>query len=93
MSRDRADYSFEKDVEVDVDVDLKLDATVDLTVDNETDIDVDVKSDVDLDGNTAEITFDVQAVGDETLVQGELVVLTVDNELSQLTGFFGSYTD
>lgn len=86
-------FEFEKDLEIDVDVDLDLEADLDLEIDSKTEIDIDVKSDIDLDGNSAELFFDVEAIGDDTAVIVDVAVLTVDNELSSISGFMGSYTD
>ena len=85
MSRD--DFEFEKDLKIDVDVELDFDVEVDVKVDKEIDIDIDVKSDVDLDGNTAELTFDVQAIGYDTDAQGIVSVLVVEDQLSSLSGW------
>ena len=77
------DFEFSKDLEIDVDVDIDFD--VDVDVDIEKYVDLDIKSDVDLDGNTAELTLDAQAIGDNTLVEAIVTVLTVDNELSSIS--------
>jgi hypothetical protein len=86
-------FDFEKDLEIDVDVDLDFDADVDVDVRKDVDIDIDVDSDVDLDGNTAELTLDVQAIGDNTDTQAIVTVLTVDNELSSISLWAFSATD
>ncbi len=79
------DFEFEKDLDIKVDVELDFDVDVDVDVKKDIDIDIDVKSDVDLDGNTAELTLDVQAIGDNTDVEAIVTVLTVDNELSSIS--------
>jgi hypothetical protein len=78
-------FEFEKDLEIDVDIDLEFDVDVDVDVNIDKCIDVSIYSDVDLDGNTAELSLDAQAIGDNTLVEAIVSVLTVDNELSSIT--------
>ena len=78
-------FEFEKELDIEVDVDIDFDVDVDVKVEKDIDIDIDVKSDVDLDGNTAELTLDVQAIGDNTDVEAIVTVLTVDNELSSIS--------
>jgi hypothetical protein len=87
------EFEFEKDLDIDVSVDLDFDAEVKAEVEKEIDIDIDVYSDVELDGNTAELYFDVQAIGDDTDAQGVVSVLTVEGELSSLSGWFFSAAD
>jgi hypothetical protein len=86
-------FEFEKDLEIDVDVDLEFDVDVDVDVDIEKCVDIDISSDVDLDGNTAELTLDAQAIGDDTLVEAIVSVLTVDNEMSSISLHVLSATD
>lgn len=90
---DRNDFEFEKELDIDVDVEIDFDVDVDVDVEKDIDIDIDVKSDVDLDGNTAELTLDVQAIGDNTAVDAEVAILTVDNEMSSISLFAFSATD
>lgn len=87
------DFNFDKDVDIKVDVEIDIEADVDVEVKKDVDIDVDIKSDIDLDGNYAEMIFDIQAIGDDTLVEFDVAVLTVDNELSSITGHIISTTD
>jgi hypothetical protein len=87
------DFEFEKDLDIDVDVELDFDVDVDVKVEKDIDIDIDVKSDVDLDGNTAELTLDVQAIGDNTDTEAIVSVLTVDNEMSSISVWAFSATD
>lgn len=87
------DFEFEKDLDIKVEVDLDFDVDVDVKVEKDIDIDIDVKSDVDLDGNTAELTLDVQAIGDNTDVEAIVTVLTVDNEMSSISLWAFSATD
>jgi hypothetical protein len=95
MSGNHRDPGFEFDKELDIEVDVELDFETDVDVDVYKDvyIDIDVKSDVDLDGNTAELTLDVQALGDNTDVQSIVSVLTVDNEMSSISLWAFSATD
>jgi hypothetical protein len=79
------DFEYSKDLEIDVDFDIDFEVDVDVDVEKDICIDIDVKSDVDLDGNTAELTLDVQAIGDNTDVEAIVSVLTVDNELSSIS--------
>lgn len=79
------DFEFSKDLDITVDVDLDFNTEVDVDVDKDIDIDIDVHSDVDLDGNTAELTLDVQAIGYDTDVEAIVSVLTVENELSSIS--------
>jgi hypothetical protein len=79
------DFEFEKDLDINVDVDLDFDVDVDVHVEKDVDIDIKVESDVDLDGNTAELTLDVQAIGHDTDVQAIATVLTVADELSSIS--------
>lgn len=87
------DYDFSKDLEIDVDINLDFDVDVNVDVSIDKCIDVTVTSDVDLDGNTAELTLDAQAIGDDTLVEAIVSVLTIDNELSSITLNVISATD
>jgi hypothetical protein len=94
MSRDPGnDFDFDKDLDINVDVDLDFDVDVDVDVDKDIDIDIDVYSDVDLDGNTAELTLDVQAIGDNTDAESIVSVLTVDNEMSSISVWAFSAAD
>ena len=82
---DNNDFEFDKELDIDVEVDLDYEVDVDVDVEKDICIDIDVTSDVDLDGNTAELTLDVQAIGDNTDVEAIVTVLTVDNELSSIS--------
>lgn len=79
------DFEYSKDLEIDVDIDLDFDVNVDVNVDICKDINIDIYSDVDLDGNTAELTLDAQAIGSDTLVEAIVTVLTVEGELSSIS--------
>ncbi len=86
------DFEFDKDLEIDVDIDLDFDVDVDVDVNIEKCIDIEIDSDVDLDGNTAELSLDAQAIGDDTLVEVIAVVLTTE-DLSSVTLNVISATD
>lgn len=73
------EFEFSKDLEIDVDIDLNFDVCVDVNVDIYKDIDIYIDSDVDLEGNVAELTLDAQAIGDDTLVEAIVSVLTTDD--------------
>jgi hypothetical protein len=68
------DFSKEIDIEVDVDVDLKFD----IEFDKDVDVDIKVESDVDIKGNLAQATIDVEAYGDNSLVEVDMAALTTD---------------
>jgi hypothetical protein len=86
-------FEFDKELDIEVDVDLDFETDVDVDVYKDVYIDIDVDSDVDLDGNTAELTLDVQALGDNTDVESIVSVLTVDNEMSSISLWAFSATD
>lgn len=82
---DNNDFEYSKDLEIDVDIDLDFDVDVEVNVDICKEIDIDIYSDVDLNGNTAELTLDAQAIGGDTLVEAIVTVLTVEDELSSIS--------
>jgi hypothetical protein len=79
------DGGFHKDVDIEVDIDLEFDVDVDVDVEKDTSVSTDITSDIDIDGSTAELTMDAQAIGEDSLVEVAASVLTVDNELSSLS--------
>jgi hypothetical protein len=83
----------EKELEIDVDVKIELDPDTYSDYDSNIDVDVDVKSDIDLDGNSALLTLDVEALGDDTHVEATVAVLTVDNVMSSIVLSAFSATD
>ena len=83
-------YYFDKDIDVDVDLDLDFD--VDVDVDKDLDVDADVKSTVDVDGNSASLAFDVEAVGFDTFAEADVFVLTT-SKLSAVGGLLVAATD
>lgn len=78
------DVDFDKDVNISVDVDY--DSDVDIDFNKDVDIDIKVDVDVDIEGNYASITFDATAYGHDTLVEVDVVVLTIENQLSEVSG-------
>jgi hypothetical protein len=85
MTDRKEEFEFDKDLNIDVDVNLAFDVDVDVDVNKDVDIDIDVNSDVYLNGNTAELTLDVQAIGEDTDVQAIVSVLTVDDQMSGIS--------
>ena len=77
------DFDFDKDIQIDVD--LEFDVDVDIEFDKDVDIYGDICWDVDVQGNTAMLTLDAEAVGKDTLVEVDAVVLTIEDELSSIT--------
>lgn len=82
---DYVDLKVEK--EITIDVDPKFDLEVDVKVEKDVYIDVKTNVDVDIQGNQADLFFDVEALGKDTYVELDFVVLTVEDELSSITGF------
>jgi hypothetical protein len=82
---------FDKDIDVDIDVDSNSDYSVDVSVD--ANIDICIESEVDIEGNSAVLTFDAEAVGDDTAVTVDVVVLTIEDELSSISGTISSAVD
>jgi hypothetical protein len=72
-----------KDIDLDVDFDLNIDTNIDFYKDFEANIYI--SSDVNVQGNSSSITFDVEAIGDNSVVEVDLVVLTTDR-LSSVSG-------
>jgi len=56
------------------------------------DINIYLNSHVDIDGNFAQANFDVEAIGNNSSAELDLVVLTTDN-LSSITGSATSAVD
>ncbi len=75
--------SFFKLIDVDVNFDIKFDTNIDL--DKDVDVDVKIDADADIKGNITNLTLDAEALGDDTLVEADVGILTVENQLSSLT--------
>lgn len=93
MSRNDNDFELSLDKEIDIDVDLDIDVDVDVKVEKDVDIEIDFDSDVDVKGNFAELILDAQAHGEDTAVEVEALVLTIEDELSMVTLHVVSATD
>jgi hypothetical protein len=72
-------FEFEKDLEIDVSIDLNMYLDVVQEVYVETEIYVDVCVDPYIEGNTAQLALDVEALGDDTFVDTQVSVLTTDD--------------
>ncbi len=77
------DLKVEKELYLDVNYDFKVDANIDLDKNVNIDFDVDAKTDVD--GNSANAIIDVEALGKDTFTELDLVILTVEDELSSIS--------
>jgi hypothetical protein len=78
------DFEFDKDVDVNVDVDYDLDVDVKVDVDKDIDIDANVDVKVDVDGNYADWNIDVEAIGENSAAELDLVVVVTD-DMSMIT--------
>jgi hypothetical protein len=79
--------------ELETEIEFEFESEVDIKLDKNVDIKVDVKSDVDIDDNFASLTFDVEAIGDDTLAEADVSVLVIDNELSSVAGVLVAAAD
>jgi hypothetical protein len=81
---DHLEVDFDKEVDIDVYIDFDSD------VDNYNDIYTwaytDVDTDVHINGNFAQLTFDVTASGRDTDAQASVSVLAVEDTLSEVSG-------
>jgi preprotein translocase subunit SecB len=80
---DQPEFEFDKDVDIDVvsDIDFNTEATV--TIAKNVDVDVAVVTHVE--GNTAFLVADVEAIGKDTFVEVDASVLAVENQLSSVS--------
>jgi hypothetical protein len=67
---------FEK--EIDVDVSAEVDLKVDINFEKEKDVDIKVTSEVDIKGNLTEVFVSAEAIGPDSLVEIDAIVLTTD---------------
>ncbi|MEO1431492.1 MAG: hypothetical protein AAFV71_21025 [Cyanobacteria bacterium J06633_8] len=74
---------FHKTVDISVDVDFDFDVDVDVDVNKQYDIDLD--SDLSIEGNFAELVFDVTASGSNTYAEADVSVLATGG-LSEIGG-------
>lgn len=79
---------FNKNLDSNISTDFEFD--VDINIDKDSDVDVNVFSDANVDGNIAEIAFDAEAFGTDTLVDVEVSVLTIEDQLSSVAGYIVS---
>ncbi len=77
-------YDFDKEVDIDVDADIDVDFDFDVTKDFDANINID--SHVNVSGNSTTIAFDAEALGSDTVVEVDVVALTIENELSSASG-------
>ena len=78
------DFEFEKDLDIDVDVNLDFDTDVDF--DKDFDLELCIDADADVNGNIATLTFDVEAIGEDTLAEADVFVIAVEDTLSGVGG-------
>lgn len=78
------DNDFDKDLEIDVDVEIDIDTDIDF--DKDFDADINVTSNTHVDGNSTSVLFDAEALGEDTVVEADIIVLTIEDELSSATG-------
>ncbi len=71
------------DKSVQVNFDIKFDTDIDL--DKDVDVDVEIDADVNIDGNITNLVLDAEAIGDNTLVEADVGILTIEDQLSSLT--------
>jgi uncharacterized membrane protein len=82
------DFEFSKEVDVNVDMEISLEFETEVEVKKDVDVNVDVDVKVDIDGNYADFNIDIQAVGDDSATELNLVVLVTDDYSSiTATGF------
>ena len=82
------EFEFELDVNYDFEASVELDFNTEVDYDSDTDIDAEVDVCVDIEGNLAEFNVDVQAIGDDSATQVNLVAITTDEYSSiSLNGY------
>jgi hypothetical protein len=79
-----------KDIDLKVDFDLDIDIDIDFK--KNFDANIYINSDVDVKGNSTTLTFDAEAIGYDSVVEVDLVVLTTDG-LSSASGSIISAVD
>ncbi|MDJ0732526.1 MAG: hypothetical protein QNJ47_00315 [Nostocaceae cyanobacterium] len=79
-------YSFyysakkEQKVEAEFDFDSKVDK------DKYVDVYIDVYADLDIKGNYAEVGYEIEAIGKDTIAEHDFALLAVENKLSSAAG-------
>ena len=76
-------FEYESNLEIDISADIQFDADITLDVYKDVDVDVDVNTYVE--GNSAFLVADVQAIGKDTFVEVDASVVTIENQLSSIT--------
>lgn len=85
---DNGEFEFSKDVEIKLDAYIDLDFDTDNTYYNEVYVDYCIDPSIDLHENSVFFNVDVEAVGENTMVETNLAVLTTDQLSSfTVTGF------
>jgi hypothetical protein len=79
--------------QINSEVNTNLNTNVDVDFFKDFDLTSDIVSNVDLEDNVASIIFDAEALGEDSLVEVDVAVLTVENELSSVSGSIVSVTD
>jgi len=77
------DFEFDKEIEIDFDTNIDFDTDIELDVYK--DVDVDVRVDTHVEGNSAFLTADVEAIGKDTFVEVDASVLAVEDTMSSVT--------
>lgn len=78
------DFEASLDVDYDFTADVDVEFDTDVDYDSDTNVDVDICVDVDIDGNSAVFNIDVQAAGDDSATELNLVVF-VNEDYSSIT--------
>ncbi|SDI05851.1 hypothetical protein [Alloyangia pacifica] len=85
---DKADVDLDKEIDVDIDVDIDID--YDVEVDEDVDVNADFDVHTHVQGNSAEAVVDVEAIGTDTYTSMDIAVLTLEGEMSSISGSFTS---
>ncbi len=67
--------------------------TVDINVNKAVDVVANTDANADVDDNSANLIFDVEAVGPETFAEADVSVLVLDGALSSISGSIFAATD
>ncbi|MGB5901167.1 MAG: hypothetical protein WBD58_07870 [Geitlerinemataceae cyanobacterium] len=78
--------------DLDLNVSFELDIDTDINFDKDFNADIKIDSDADIKDNITTVTFDAEAIGGNSLVEVDLVVLTTDG-LSSASGSIISAVD
>jgi hypothetical protein len=80
---DPPEFDFDKAIDVNVDTNIDFNTEATLNIDKNVDVDVSVITNVQ--GNSAFLVADVEAIGKDTFVEVDASVLAVENQLSSVT--------